>query len=168
MPLGPRQGDHVGEVDLAPGVIGRGAVEKGKQKRPGYRHHARIAEPDRPFLVGGVAIFDDGLDPAAFTQFQPAVFAGIGGAEAQHRDGHVAIGVAVDRAGHRFEGLGANEWRIAEQHQDTALEASQRGPRRLDGVAGAQGRFLHHRRHRRDRCRQIRHARTDDAHQPLR
>ena len=76
MPPVPRQGDHVGEVDLALGVVGRGAVKKRKQMRPGDRHHARIAEPDQAFLIGRVAIFDDGLEPAAVTQFQPAVFAG--------------------------------------------------------------------------------------------
>ena len=102
------------------------------------RHHAGIAQRDRPLLGAGIGLFADRNQPVALDQ-QPAIAGGIGGAKAEHRQRSAVL----QRRPHPLQGVSRNQRRIAEHDQQIVRAARDRFPGRKNRMRGAKPFALH-------------------------
>ena len=125
-------GDDVGKIVFALGVIGADRVDEGKQRIGPGRHDTGIAQCHRQFVRGCVLGLDDAGNRVAPGD-QAAIAAGVGGLETQnHQIG--AIGAGGKHPGDRVFG---DERGIAIEHHRIAIKAFQRGARLGGGMGGA-------------------------------
>ena len=158
--------DDVGQIVLALGLLDLERVEQRHEPCGIERHDAGIAHARALQALVRVALLDD-RGEAALIEGEAAIAAGIGRAEAQHRDRRGGGAPGVEQVAER---LGGDQRRVAVEHQHLALLRQMRA-RRHDRVAGAELRLLidDHRRQRAaidlggDRI----HARRQDHDEPL-
>ena len=112
MPVTDQHADDVGEVPLPLDVV----VGERRQRLVEHRRiegvHRGVDLGDRPLLLGGVAVLDDGGDLTGDLADHAAVAGGIGQVDAEHRGGGAGGGVAVIERG---DGLRADQRHVAGQ-----------------------------------------------------
>ncbi len=139
--VGTGQGDHVGQIVLALGVVVADPVQPSEQAGSVDGHDAGIAQIDAELLGRRVAGLADGLERTVRPQHQPPVGRRIVGPEPEHHHRRCRIGPA--RHAHGLEGFRRDQRRIAEDDEHVALETGQGFARRQNGMGGAQPRLLH-------------------------
>ncbi len=132
--LGSGDIDHVRQIIFAGGVVVSNLAEPAEQVGGADRHHARIAQADRPLLLGRVLIFDHLRDPVAFAKDDAAIFEGIVGLRSEHD--HAGPAVAIETVEHAAQRFGLDERRVAVEDQDRAVVAGERIRRLLNGMPG--------------------------------
>ena len=85
-PLGAGEGDDVGEIDLALGVVAADPRKQPEQVPAGDRHDPGVAQADAAFGRARVAVFDDRRERSVGRGDQTAIGAGVLGPHAQHRE----------------------------------------------------------------------------------
>ena len=145
-PFSAGDGDDIGQVELALGVVAVERIEEFGQATCLDHHDAAIDETDRLLLRAGVGRLDDTLEPAVGRQHEAAVGAGVGGTHTRDKD--CCRGAAPLRQQPR-QCLGGEKRRIAVEHEhilDRALRrqaAIERPHCRPHRIAGAERRILH-------------------------
>jgi len=133
-PVGDRQRDRVGEVELLLGVVVADPGQYAGQEGPVEGDDPRVDLGDRPLRVGGVLLLDDPADPRLVPQ-DPAVAERLRHDPAQDRRGP-ACGLVV---GHqRPQRLTAEQRRVAVRHQDGPTGDRARLDRHPHRVGGAE------------------------------
>ncbi len=135
-----RQHDDVGQVEFAGHVLVVDALEQRPEIDTADRHQPRIAEVDGALGLVGVLILDHLGDRAMLVGDDAAVGKRIVGAEAQH---HRHRPVMLVQAGeHLGAGLGLHHRHVAVEDEHVAVETRQHRLGLLNGVGGAELRFL--------------------------
>ena len=129
----PDDGDGIDQIILAFAVGVSDPVEDLQRAAAVERHHAGIAQRHLALLWRRVGMFADRHQAIAFEQ-QPAVAGGVGGAEAEHREGCALF----QRRAQPRKGRGRNQRRIAERHQQIVRAARNRLARRQHGMRRAE------------------------------
>ena len=124
-----RQGDHVGQVEFLLGVVVTYPLQQGEGLRARDGHDARVAEGDFALGFRSVFLLADGDELAPLAQ-QAAIARGVARLEAQH--GYRCA--RLQGAAQGGVGLGPDEGRVGENHQQLAAARSQ-------GLARPQGRM---------------------------
>ena len=78
-PFSAGDGDDIGQIELALGVVAVERIEEFGQATCFDDHDAAIDETDRLLLRAGIGRLDDALEPAVGRQHEAAVGAGVGG-----------------------------------------------------------------------------------------
>ena len=110
-PVGAGDGDHVGQIIFALGIVVADAVQPIEGAGAVDHHHARIAEPDGKLFRRRVAGFDDLFQAAVGAQDQAAVGSGVIRLEPQDDDARLRRGLT--RGQHGVDGLGGDQRRVA-------------------------------------------------------
>ena len=111
-------GDGVGQVVLALGVLRGQAAQRRRQQPPAEAVDRRVDLVDGPLLLGGVPVVDDGLDPPVLPPDDPAVAGRVGQAGGQHGGGGAALVVLPGQVGQR---LGPQEGRVTGDDDEVVL-----------------------------------------------
>ena len=104
---------RIGQVEFALGILVVDAFEDVEHDFAAQRHQPAIAEIDPALDVACVLLLADGDKPVA-VHHEPTISARIGCAKSQHRNTRVMI----DRGAQPLQRVGADQRRIAEDHQD--------------------------------------------------
>ena len=110
--------DHVGEVVLAQGVLGAEPAQGGGQEAAAQAVDRRVDLADLTLLVGCIGVLDDAADPLVAVAEDAPVAGRVVDLGRQHRAGGVGDAVLADEGG---EGGGAQQGRVARQHDDVAV-----------------------------------------------
>ena len=134
-----QHGDRVGEIKFAMRVFGT----QRREARPQFFEREAIDRgihlADGALLRREAGVFDDGLDAAFGVAHDPAVRAGIGKLGGENRGGGFAAAVRIEQGRERF---GAQQRRVAGEHDRELRAFANRAPRDLHGVPRAALRFL--------------------------
>ena len=124
---------RVGQIEFALGVVVSDAIEDFERDFAAQRHQPAVAQIDLALEVARVPLLADGHQ-AVPVHHEAAVAGRIGGPETQHRDACMMI----DRATQPLERIGADQRRVAEDHQDIVgalRDGRARGQHRIGGAA---------------------------------
>ena len=130
-PGGAADGQHVGKIELALGVVG---IHLGKRVEKGAGVEAvdaRVALGDGRFLGARVLLLDDAGHLPGAVAHDATVAEGVFKLHGKHDDRRVVL---LAQSRHLANGLGLNERRVAGEHHDGAVEAGQ-------GIGGGQHRI---------------------------
>jgi hypothetical protein len=111
-------GDGVGQVVLALGVLGGQAAQGRSQKPPAEAVDRRVDLVDGPLLLGGVPVVDDGLDAPVLPPDDAAVAGRVGNPGGQHGGRRSTLVVGPGQVGQR---LGPQEGRVAGDDDEVVL-----------------------------------------------
>ena len=129
------EAQDVREVVLALGVVGGEAPQALEQRGRAEAVHARIALGDGGLIGRAVPLLHDRGDAAILPAHDAAVAVRVGRAHGHDGAGRALLFVEGDEG---RDGGGADEGRVAAEHDERAVEARQLVGRAHDGVAGAQ------------------------------
>ena len=134
--VGAQEREHVGQVELALGVVGGERLERGEEVAAGERVDAGVDLADRLLLggrVAGLLRLDDALDAAVGRPDDAAVAARVLELHRRHRGRGAALLVRLRERGDR---LGGDERHVAVEHEHGVVRADLVGGG-AHGVAGA-------------------------------
>ncbi len=134
----PHDPDGVGQIVFALAVGIADPVDDRKRPAAVERHHAGIAERDRPFRSTGVGLFADRHQMIALDQ-QAAIAGGIGGAKSKHGE----RGAILQRRPQPRQGVGGDQRRVAERHNQVVRATGNGVPGCQYRVRGAAALALH-------------------------
>ena len=130
-PFAARDGDGVGEIELALGVVVGDLVKDGERGVAAQPHHAGIAQPNRLLRGACVLLLADG-EKLVVLRNQAAIAGRISGTEAEHGDGR-AVRQRRTQAGERAR---ADQRRVAiDDHRSRAPAPARPGGEH--GVGGS-------------------------------
>ena len=132
--------EHVGEVELALGVVGAQPGQGVPQDGGVEGEDTGVDLGDGLFGGRGVLLLDDGSDLVLVVTDDAAVTVGVRQVRGEHRHGRRHLGV---RGVQVTEGVAGQQRDVGVRHDDGALEPVQCGHGALDGVAGAELLLLH-------------------------
>ena len=135
--IGARQGDDIGEVVFALGIVGAHLAQPARHVGGGGAQDAGVAQRLGALRCRGVDPFDDALD-VAVARDHAAIACGIGGTEGEQRQRRIAGGAALEQAAQR---LGPDQRVVGIQHRHLAVAEMRRGHQ--GGVRGAAAILLH-------------------------
>ena len=137
--VGPREPDHVGQIQLSLGVVGGEPTDQPAQKiAAGRRHQAGIAKRYGLFRWPRVGRLDDAEKGAVFVQHQAPVPVIAFTMETEDGNAVAVVGQGIDDPGQR---LGGDQGHVAIGDDDGALACPERSQGDAHRVTGAE-RFL--------------------------
>ena len=131
--LGNAQLDDVSEIDLALGIVRFDRGQQSPQQARVDSKNTRIAQRDAPLFEACVELLANRGDTSIGTTQQPAVAYGTGRLEAQDCQRLRAAHLIDEPA----QGRGFDQWNIAIENQDLALESLELGLRHRHRMPGA-------------------------------
>jgi len=153
-PLGHRHRHHVGEIELALGVVPREVRQGGAEEGEIEAIQAGVDLAKGKLRRARVLRLDDAQEAAAAVAHDPAQAASLGhlrGEQAHRRRVGLMVGDQADEFGTAHQGA------VAAHHHHPAGRGRQRGEAAGDRVAGAKLRHLLHHHHRRHHRREVVH-----------
>ena len=133
--------EHVGEIELALGVIIADLGQRVEQGAGVEAVEAGVALVDRCLLGRGVLLLDDALDLPVGIADDAAVAGGVVQLHGEHHHGGVVLVAHLCQAG---DGLGLDERAVAGEHRQGAVEAGESVGAGEHRARRAVLHFLHH------------------------
>ncbi len=145
-------GQHIGEVELALGVVRVHLIQRLEERSGVEAVEARVALGDGGLFERSVLLLDDAGHLPGTIAHDAAVAEGVFQFHGEHHHGGIVL---LAQGAHLADGLGADERRIAGEHHHGAVEAGKRvlrgqhrvGRAALGSLDGHFGIAFHQRRH---------------------